>query len=154
MSDRIIYDSDTVTIHGTTYRLGQGGTPLLLDACLPAQVPPDWREIASPFRQLGVERDYSRAYVSALGLRVIVSATIEQDKQRWLHVSVSHRGGRLPQWREMCAVKNAFIGTDRTAYQVHPPADKHVSIHDKVLHLFCCLDGPVTPDFTRGGETI
>ncbi len=54
----------------------------------------------------------------------------------------------------MCQVKTLFCGEERTAYQVHPPASKHVSIHDKCLHLWTCLDGPVTPDFTRSGDTI
>lgn len=154
MSDKILYDRTTVTFRGQTYCLGQGGTPLVLDPCLPPAVPPGWQEIPGPFLALGVGRDYSRAYVSTAGLRVIISAGLQADKHRWLHVSVSHRGGRWPQWREMCEVKDGFIGPERTAYQVHPPADKHISIHDKVLHLWCCLDGPVTPDFTRGGETI
>jgi hypothetical protein len=154
MTDPIVYDHNTVSYQGRTYRLGQGGTPLTLTPFLPDQIP-GWREIPSPFWQLeGVTREYSRAYVHPDGLRVIVSATIYDDRKRWLHVSVSHRGNRLPQWREMCEVKDAFCGPRSTAYQVHPPTDKHISIHDKVLHLWVCLDGPVTPDFTRGGETI
>jgi hypothetical protein len=150
---QISADGTTVTANGQTYRVGAPALPVALEACLPP-IPATWHEIASPMRQIGVGRDYSRAYVSPQGLMVIISAAVQHDKQRWLHVSVSHRGGRLPNWREMCAVKDAFIGTDRTAYQVHPHQDKHISLHDKVLHLWCCLDGAVTPDFTRGGETI
>lgn len=153
MADTMHFDEQTVTFRGTTYRLGQGGTPLTLTPFLPDHIP-GWREMPSPFAALGVDREYSRAYVHPGGLRVIVSAALQLGRQRWLHVSVSHRGNRLPQWREMCAVKDAFCGPGSTAYQVHPPQDKHISIHDKVLHLWVCLDGPVTPDFTRGGETV
>ena len=153
MSHGIQIDRDQVTYQGRTYRLGHGGPPLPLTPLLPDPVP-DWRELRSPHADLGVERDYSRAYIHRAGLRVLVSAMIYGDRKRWLHVSVSHRNTRLPTWREMCAVKDAFCGTASTAYQVHPPADKHVSIHDKVLHLWVCLDGPVTPDFTTGGETL
>ena len=153
MRNGIQIDRHQVTYQGRTYRVGQGGTPLVLTPLLPDPVP-DWREIRSPHAALGVERAYSRAYVHADGLRVLVSATREDDTRRWVHVSVSHRGNRLPLWREMCAVKEAFCGAASTAYQVHPPADKQVNIHPKVLHLFCCVDGPVTPDFNRGGETI
>lgn len=144
----------TITYQGRTYRLGEGGTPLALDACLPRALAPEWQEVSGPWVTLGISREYSRAYRSTAGLSVIVSACIEADRKRWLHVSVSHRGRRLPSWYEMCAVKDAFCGPDSTAYQVHPPADKHVNIHPKVLHLFCCLDGSVTPDFARGGESI
>ena len=154
MTERIIFGKETVTYQGKTCRLGHGGTPLSLDACLPPTLPPAWQEVPGPWVRLGVDREYSRAYVSQSGLQVLVSACIELDKRRWLHVSVSHRGNRLPLWREMCEVKDAFCGLEATAYQVHPPADKHVNIHPKVLHLFCCLDGPVTPDFTRGGDSI
>lgn len=145
---------ESVTFRGRTYRMGQGGTPLLLDACLPACMPESWKEIPSPWLSVGVSREYGRAYMHRDGLQVIVSACIEADKRRWLHVSISHRGGRLPHWREMCEVKDVFCGTDSTAYQVHPPGDKHINIHHAVLHLWTCLDGAVTPDFTRGGETI
>lgn len=154
MTETIHLDHDHVTYRGRTYRLGsEPRTPLVLTPLLPDPVP-GWHEIASPHIVLGVTRAYSRAYRAATGgLRVLVSASLI-DTQRWLHVSVSHRGHRLPTWGEMCQVKTAFCGTASTAYQVHPPAAKHVSIHDKVLHLFCGLDGPVTPDFTRGGETL
>lgn len=154
MADVIIYDRHTVTYQGRTYQRGQGGTPLSLDGCLPETIAPAWKEIPGPWLALGISREYSRVYEHKQGLRVIISACIEADKRRWLHVSVSHRGHRLPMWREMCEVKDTFCGAASTAYQVHPPTDKHISIHDKVLHLWCCLDGPVTPDFTRGGETI
>lgn len=139
---------------GKTYQMGKGEvTVLALDTIMPSVLPPAWKEMPSPFRQV-VPRAYSRAYSATHGLGVIVSACIEADKRRWLHVSISHRGGRLPTWREICEIKDVFCGTERTAYQVHPPQNKHVSIHDACLHLWCPLDGPVTPDFTRGGETI
>lgn len=139
---------------GRSYRLGEGAaTPLELtvSGIGPAISPAGWQEIPDPFQ---VGRDYCRTYRSQTGLRVILTASIEGDRKRWLHVSVSHRGGRLPTWREMCDVKDVFCGLDATAYQVHPPRSKHVSIHQACLHLWCMLDGPVTPDFTRGGESI
>jgi hypothetical protein len=110
-----------------------------------------WRRIPNP---LGVDEDYCQAYVHRDGLAVMLTASIEADGRRWLHVSVPHRSHRLPTWREMCAVKDLFCGTDNTAYQLHPPRAKHVSIHPACLHLWCPLDGAITPDLTRGGETI
>jgi len=34
------------------------------------------------------------------------------------------------------------------------PRAKHVNIHPGVLHVWHCLDGDVTPDFTANGDTI
>ncbi len=144
---------ETIVVRGQTYRLGDGpASPLALSAILPAPVS-GFHEVDG--RPWSTDREYGRAYAQHPGgLRICVTASIEADRKRWLHVSVSHRGGRLPTWREMCEVKDTFCGPERTAYQVHPPTDKHVSIHHACLHLFCPLDGSVTPDFTRGGETI
>lgn len=140
-----------ITFRGQTYRLGQPGTPLSLETIAPATLPKDWQEIDG--RQWCREREYGRAYQSQTGFLVLVSASLHERK-RWLHVSVTHRGGRFPTWDEMCQIKNLFCGEDRTAYQIHPPKGRNVSIHAKCLHLWAPLDGPVTPDFTGGGETI
>ena len=141
-----------VQFRGQHYRLGHDATPLCLDVVLPATIP-GWQEIDG--RPWCHEREYGRVYIQTHGgLKALVTASIEADRKRWLHISLSHRGGRLPSWREMCEAKEIFCGADSTAYQVHPPLSKHVSIHAACLHLWCPLDGPVTPDFTRGGETL
>ena len=142
----------TVVWKGQQFCVGEGGTPLALDVIAPSVLPEMWAEI--DVRTVFSEREYGRGYRSKTGLYVLLTACIEQDRKRWLHVSVSHRGGRLPTWEELCHCKDVFCGLERTAYQVHPPQSKHISIHNKCLHLWCCLDGPVTPDFARGGETI
>jgi hypothetical protein len=87
-----------------------------------------------------------------LGLRVIHSIA-RQGGQIWLHVSVSRRDRSLPTWEQLRLVKDRFIGQDRTALQVLPPEDKYVN-KAEVLHLWCCLDGDVTPDFTAGTGSI
>ena len=93
------------------------------------------------------------AYVRRDGLSVIVSVARELDGKRWLHVSCA-RAKQLPSWQDLRDLKDLFIGAERTALQVLPPANKHVNIHPFCLHLFSCLDGDVTPDFTGGGDTI
>lgn len=112
---------------------------------LPRVLPAGWH----------VDRDGydGRSYMNANGLLVFASASVELDGKRWLHVSVSRRS-RLPSWEDLRAVKDAFIGRDRTALQVLPPAAKHVNIHAYCLHLWSCLDGDPTPDFTRGSGSI
>lgn len=70
-------------------------------------------------------------------LKVIASSGLG-----WLHVSVSHP--RItPSWDEMCAVKAAFFGPDRPAFQLHPVEDQHVNLHEHCLHLWWPLDREV-----------
>lgn len=109
-------------------------------------LPPDWT-----LRQAAVDGclwDNPRR-----GIRVIASVATEQDGKRWLHVSVSRRDRCLPTWDHLRLVKDLFVGTTRTALQVLPPAAEHVNLAE-VLHLWCCLDGEVVPDFTRGSGSI
>ena len=96
------------------------------------------------------KRDDGVAYQKG-SLRVIASIAMELDGKHWFHVSVS-LSHRLPKWRELREVKDAFVGIYRTAIQVFPPQQKYVNIGD-VLHLWCCLDGDnVIPDFSAGGS--
>jgi hypothetical protein len=85
-------------------------------------------------------------------LSVIYSEAI-YDHKRWLQVSCAHRN-KLPNWETLKYVKNTFIGEDKTAIQILPAADNFVNLHPYVLHLWHCLDGDVTPDFTRGTKSI
>ncbi len=100
------------------------------------------------------------------GLRALVSAGIEEDGRRWLHVSVSRRG-RTPSWEDLDAVKRLFIGDERYAYQVHPPRAEHYNgqltgaLGDpgrvgNVLHLWAPLEGESPlPNFLRArGGTL
>lgn len=143
----------SVRFGGKTYRVGTGNTPVsLVEAGLvPRGLPSHFAHVRPAHSP---DPAYQRWYVSTTGLRVCLTADLELDGLLWLHVSVSHRGGRLPTWSEMALVKDLFCGRERTAYQVHPPSSQHVNIHRSCLHLWCCIDGPVTPDFTRGGELI
>lgn len=148
---------DTITVHGTTYRVGDDPRydTLPLPDFLPTVLPAGWQELAIPLPTgWGTARAYHRAYCKYDRLIVLVSCARQLDGKAWLHVSVSRRNGAIPSWEAMSEVKELFIGPDRTALQVMPPQAKHVNIHPACLHLWCCLDGDVTPDFTAGGETI
>ena len=111
----------------------------------PTVLPPTWR--------VATERGDGKAYMRADGLSVILSAAVEQDGRRWLHVSLARRT-RLPSWDDVRQVKELFIGRDRPAVQVLPAASRYINIHPHCLHLWSCLDGDPLPDFARGGETI
>ena len=143
---------DTVTFRGQTYQVGgdPAHTPVPLPPWFPEVLPAGWQEHPAPY---GWDRDYNRVYTRRETTRVLVSAAHYGDGKRWLHVSVSRRNRTLPTWDLMSEVKDVLIGPERTALQVHPPRSQHVNIAE-VLHLYCCLDGEVTPDFRAGGDTI
>lgn len=87
-------------------------------------------------------------------LRFIVSVKLEEDGKMWLHASVSRRDKTMPTYDDLRTTKTLCIGDDRTALQVFPPADKHIDLAGplgiEVLHLWSCLAGDVTPDFSAG----
>jgi hypothetical protein len=59
----------------------------------------------------------------------------------WEHVSVSlSRVGkaRVPNWEEMCWVKNLFWDPEDCVVQFHPPKSEHVNNY-RVLHLWRSL---------------
>lgn len=53
----------------------------------------------------------------------------------WEHVSVSTRD-RVPNWSEMCFVKDLFWAEDECVVQFHPPKSDYINIHPYVLHLW------------------
>lgn len=87
------------------------------------------------------------------GLKVIMSVSEENDGKLWAHVSCS-RKGRVPDYRDLCSVKNLFLGPERKALHIFPPRSEHVNIHPTCLHLWCCLEDDGLPDFTAGTGSI
>lgn len=62
-------------------------------------------------------------------LRIITSdGTCETEKYPWEHVSVSTQK-HVPNWEEMCFVKNLFWRDDETVIQFHP-AKEHYAMND------------------------
>jgi len=109
-----------------------------------------WHE--SPFGEGG----YAFRHVS--GLLVIVSIAEYVDGKVWIHLSASYRN-RVPLHREMVDLKDLFIGKDKYAYAVYPPAEFYVNIHPNCLHLWSRCDGPALPEFSGfvpgiGGRSI
>ena len=119
---------------------------LPLSEYIPRVLPDGWT-VLQPFGD-------GNAYRHRCGLRAIVTTADFPDGREWMHVSVS-REDRLPSWDDLKFAKSTFVGDARYAYQVFPPASRHVNIHDFCLHLWVPLTGQLPlPDFTRGGETI
>jgi len=108
--------------------------------------PSGFEPIQSPFPG-------QNAFIRFNGLRVIITDVKYDDGCLWRHVSMSHQR-KLPSYKEMKIVKDAFIGEHRKAIQVFPAKTDHVNIHPYCLHLYCNLDRDILPDFTMGSGMI
>lgn len=74
------------------------------------------------------------------GTIAIVTVEVHEDKKKWLHVSISRRN-KLPTWEHLKDAKETFIGKDKMAVQILPPAAEYVNLHPNCLHLWHCLEG-------------
>lgn len=68
-------------------------------------------------------------------------AIVASDGKDWDHVSVhayqkDGKKQRVPNWREMCYVKNLFWDENDVVMQLHPARSEYVNTHPKVLHLW------------------
>lgn len=70
-------------------------------------------------------------------LRIIASGADHDDKLSagWEHVSVSIER-RVPNWIEMCFVKDLFWEPEECVVQFHPPRSEYVNNHPNCLHLW------------------
>jgi hypothetical protein len=53
----------------------------------------------------------------------------------WEHVSVSY-SNRVPNWGEMCIIKNVFWEENEVVMQLHPAKENYVNNNSNVLHLW------------------
>ena len=60
--------------------------------------------------------------------------TMPLEVADWEHVSVS--GRRIPNWQEMCFVRDLFWDKSVWVLQFHPPQSEYINYHPKCLHLF------------------
>ena len=68
-------------------------------------------------------------------LRLMAGDPSDPIAEGWEHVSVSTRR-RIPNWREMCFVKDLFWEAEDCVVQFHPPASEYVNNYSFVLHLW------------------
>lgn len=73
----------------------------------------------------------------------------------WEHVSVSTKR-RIPNWQEMCFVKNRFWEPEDCVVQFHPPHSKYVNNYSVVLHMWRWTDGdfPQPPEILVGFKEL
>lgn len=91
-------------------------------------------------------------------VKVIISASVEQDGGLWVHLSVSRRDKNMPNYSDLTYCRNEFLGEDALCYQLFAPASEHMSpgtpLGVEVAHLWHTPDRRPTPDFTRGGAGL
>ena len=116
---------------------------------LPA--PSDWHRVSRIYRYDPPRELCGYAWERMTGQRLMVFEDVspKSDGKRWLHVSVSKPGLKMPTWEDLETVRKLFVG-NRECYQVFPTEERYVS-HHNVLHLWACLDHPdgVLPHFER-----
>ena len=80
----------------------------------------------------------------------ILSSGIDHE-HGWEHVSVSLYN-RIPNWKEMCFVKELFWNDDECVVQYHPAKSEYVNVHPNCLHLWKPIDGkfPIPPSHLVG----
>jgi len=82
---------------------------------------------------------------------VVASQYREDDGVEWLHASIAWQTW-MPTYQDLVTLKKGVFGDRREAYQLFPPAARHVNIHAHALHLWGRADGArVLPDLGRWG---
>ena len=102
-------------------------------------LPVVWKQIKSPVPK-------QKAYENSLRSLYVIVTEEKYDGDWWRHISVSHPNA-IPNWKEMCMVKDLFIGKDKKAIQIHPLKGEYYNLHPNVLHLWCNLDRDPLPNF-------
>ena len=110
--------------------------------------------VPGQLRDVGVNNDsYGGRFAN---LFILCSEAKEDDGKWWRHASVSCRDRQMPTYEDMATLKRICMN-DLVAYQLFMPPAQHIDLAGErvqVLHLWACLDGPVTPDFSSGTGSI
>ena len=78
------------------------------------------------------------------GEKLRILAVDAHEESVWEHVSVS-TSRRVPNWQEMCFVKNLFWSEDEWVVQFHPAKVDYVNMHPFTLHLWRTVGFPTPP---------
>lgn len=95
-------------------------------------------ELGSPH-----ENGWNGAFQFQTGPKTIATIIVSNELG-WEHVSVHIRTKnkkgkvkmRIPNWGEMCGIKDLFWASDETVVQYHPKKSEYVNNHPLVLHLW------------------
>jgi len=85
------------------------------------------------------------------GRKLMIISSGPDSEYGWEHVSVSTER-HIPNWEEMCFVKNLFWDEEECVMQLHPAKSRYVNCHPRCLHLWKPLNGeiPLPPDLLVG----
>ena len=111
---------------------------------------------ARRYRWKGPFNAFDRGVAPAVFTRdrhTVLVSVMRRNGERWLHVSVSKHGGKLPDYDDMSEVSNCFIPPNLPAVEVWPPRAEHYSIAE-VRHLWCRLDERCVPDLRLFDDTM
>lgn len=97
--------------------------------------PKGWRALKE-----GVLVDRVVAY-ERLDIVVIESIDKMNDGQRWHHLSVS-RHDKLPTWKELRRVRDAFLGEETEAIHAIPNKADYVNVHKYCMHVWALVETP------------
>lgn len=97
--------------------------------------------------------DVDGVHYSRYDVSLIISVAKEKDGRLWCHLSVALPYS-TPSYKMLCDLKEEFLGPDRKAIQVFAPKSEHINIHPNCLHLWCCLEGDLIPDFRKEVDGI
>lgn len=68
------------------------------------------------------------------------SVVAGRNEDGWEHVSVELFARRLPNWEEMCFIKDVFWDDEEEVVQIHPKKSHYVNMVE-ALHLWRPADG-------------
>lgn len=126
---------------------------MTLDEVLPRVLPFGWTKL-SP---LSFNGQMIQPFIYRDGLKVLVSVEAQfPDKSVWHHISFSYPN-KLPNWEDLRAVKQLFMGKDKLAIQILPREDlpgEYMNVHPNCLHLYRRLDGDTLPGLAPNDRTI
>jgi hypothetical protein len=111
---------------------------------------PEVTPVRNPAYKIVQEKLDGYSYVSIDGMVIIQSWEIASDGNLWIHTSFS-RKNRIPEYKDMKRIREAFIGPDKPAYMVFPMEQNHVNIHPFCLHFFTPVYDGTLPEFSQGG---
>jgi hypothetical protein len=92
-----------------------------------------------------------RAKDAIIRYTVLTTVCLESDGLLWLHASLTRHDNKMPSYADLSWLKDHWFA-GRTAIQVFPPEDQHVSDHNSCLHLWSCMEERFSlPDFRKLG---
>ena len=101
--------------------------------------------------QLATDKSYGNNGAFFIPFESFDLMVIASDGEGWEHISVSLKH-RVPNWKEMCFVKDLFWDDEDCVIQYHPPKSQYVNNCENCLHLWRPINEkiPIPPTLLVG----